>query len=147
MPFIPKEEGGYSNVPHDSGGMTMHGIIQREYDKYRTSKGLPHQWVKNISIDEQNEIYWTEYWLPWRANQRTSQGSLDLRSFNISVNGASARQPGLLQKALGISIDGTMGPVRRRRLRVRGQHRSISVAPSRPQFLCSVRRASGNGAG
>jgi lysozyme family protein len=106
MPFILKEEGGYSNDPHDSGGMTMHGIIQREYDAYRRRKGLPLQWVKNISTDEQNEIYWTEYWLPHCPNL---PAGLDLSFFNIAVNAGPSEATRLLQQALGIRIDGNWG--------------------------------------
>ncbi len=106
MPFILQEEGGYSNDAHDSGGMTMHGIIQREYDKYRKSKGLPMQWVKKISVDEQNEIYWTEYWLPWCPSL---PAGLDLSFFNIAVNGGPSEATRLLQQALGITIDGDYG--------------------------------------
>lgn len=106
MPFILKEEGGYSNDKHDSGGMTMHGIIQREYDKYRRSKGLPLRWVKEISEDEQNEIYWTEYWLPRCINL---PAGLDLSFFNIAVNAGPMRAVHLLQQALGIHDDGVYG--------------------------------------
>lgn len=108
MPFILEEEGGYSNAAHDSGGMTMHGIIQREYDRYRKSKGLPLQWVKNISSDEQNEIYWNEYWLPRCPNL---PAGLDLSFFNIAVNAGPSEAVRLLQQALGISIDGNYGPL------------------------------------
>ena len=38
LPFTLKEEGGYSNDAHDPGGKTMEGIIQREYDRYRSSQ-------------------------------------------------------------------------------------------------------------
>lgn len=107
MPFVLKEEGGYSNDAHDSGGMTMHGIIQREYDKYRTGKGLPHQWVKNISIDEQNDIYFNEYWLP---HCPSLPAGLDLSFFNIAVNAGPGEATRLLQQALGIGIDGNWGP-------------------------------------
>lgn len=106
MPFVLTEEGGYSNDAHDSGGMTMHGIIQREYDRYRTSKGLPHQWVKNISIDEQNDIYFNEYWLP---HCPALAPGLDLSFFNIAVNGGPGEATRLLQQALGIHIDGVWG--------------------------------------
>ncbi|WP_346656139.1 glycosyl hydrolase 108 family protein [Bradyrhizobium sp. dw_78] len=41
LPFTLKQEGGNSDDPHDPGGRTHKGIIQREYDKYRRSKGLP----------------------------------------------------------------------------------------------------------
>jgi lysozyme family protein len=108
MPFILREEGGYSNDPNDPGGMTMHGIIQREYDKYRRSKGLPAQWVEKISVDEQNEIYWTDYWLPHCPELATG---LDLSFFNIAVNGGQLEATRLLQRALGITADGIWGGI------------------------------------
>jgi lysozyme family protein len=49
MPFILKEEGGYSNTPGDHGGATDDGIIQREYSVFRHSNGLPLQSVKLIT--------------------------------------------------------------------------------------------------
>lgn len=106
MPFILQEEGGYSNDAHDPGGMTMHGIIQREYDVYRRSKGLKTQWVKNISVDEQNEIYWTQYWLP---HCPSLPAGLDLSVFNINVNGGPSRGTHLLQSTLQIPSDGVWG--------------------------------------
>jgi lysozyme family protein len=106
MPFVLQEEGGYSNDAHDTGGMTMHGIIQREYDAYRRRKGLPTQWVKNISIDEQNDIYFNEYWLPHCPSLPVG---LDLSTFNINVNGGTTRGTHLLQRTLGLTDDGVWG--------------------------------------
>lgn len=108
MPFVLQEEGGYSNDAHDSGGKTMHGILQREYDVYRRRKGLPLQSVKLISVDEQNEIYWTDYWLPHCPNL---PAGLDLSFFNIAVNGGPSEAVRLLQQAIGITVDGNYGPL------------------------------------
>lgn len=106
MPFVLQEEGGYSNDAHDPGGMTMHGIIQREYDVYRRSKGLSPQWVKNISVDEQNDIYFNQYWLP---HCPLLPVGLDLSVFNINVNGGPTRGTHLLQSTLSIASDGVWG--------------------------------------
>ena len=35
------DEGGLDDDPHDHGGRTAHGIIQREYDGFRARKALP----------------------------------------------------------------------------------------------------------
>jgi hypothetical protein len=40
--------------------------------------------IPGLSIDEQNEIYWAEYWLPQCPNL---PAGLDLSFFNIAVNG------------------------------------------------------------
>ena len=107
LPFVLKEEGGYSNDAHDPGGMTMEGIIQREYDRYRSAHNLPHQWVKNISTDEMHDIYFGEYWLP---HCPVLPAGLDLSFFDLCVNGGPMRATHTLQVALGIHADGQWGP-------------------------------------
>lgn len=106
MPFILKEEGGYSNTPGDHGGATNFGIIQSEYNIFRHSAGLPLQSVRLISADEYNTIYWQSYWNPHCEELPVG---LDLSVFNINVNGGPARGTKLLQMCLGIGVDGIWG--------------------------------------
>ena len=40
LPLVLVQEGGHSNDAHDPGGMTMYGIIQKEYDAKRRQWGL-----------------------------------------------------------------------------------------------------------
>jgi lysozyme family protein len=97
----------FSNDAHDPGGETMCGIIQREYDVYRKSKGLPLQDVSKISRDEGADIYYNSYWLPECA--KLSPG-LDMQFFDEAVNGGPSAGVRLLQLALGIRPDGEWGP-------------------------------------
>jgi lysozyme family protein len=108
LPPVLVQEGGYSNDAHDPGGMTMDGIIQREYDADRRAWGLPTRWVKNISADEYRTIYYTKYWLPYCP--KLAPG-LNLEFFNMSVNGGPHRATVILQEVLGITADGQWGPV------------------------------------
>ena len=107
LPDTLRQEGGYSNDAHDPGGMTMEGIIQREYDLKRRQWGLPTQWVKKISADEMRTIYYTDYWLPFCP--RLPSG-LDLEFFDLSVNGGAHRSAVTLQRALRVADDGVLGP-------------------------------------
>lgn len=107
LPFVLKEEGGYSNTPGDHGGATNFGIIQREYNTYRHSKGLAIQSVHSITPAEYREIYWTNYWMP---NCPVLPAGLNLSVFNINVNGGPGRGTRLLQQSLGIPVDGVWGP-------------------------------------
>lgn len=107
LPFTLKEEGGYSNDAHDPGGKTMEGIIQREYDRYRSAHHQPLQWVKLISDDEMHDIYFGEYWLP---HCPALPAGLDLTFFDLCVNGGPLRAIVTLQRALGIHDDGQWGP-------------------------------------
>lgn len=107
LPSTLKEEGGYSNDAHDPGGMTMEGIIQREYDRWRIARGLPTRWVKNIAPDEMRTIYHDEYWLPHCP--KVAAG-LDLCLFDTNVNNGVHAGIVLLQRALGVTADGIFGP-------------------------------------
>jgi lysozyme family protein len=88
LPDTLVQEGGYSNDAHDPGGMTMYGIIQREYDLDRRGSGLPTQWVKKISPDEYRTIYYTKYWLPYCPKL---WAGLDLEFFDLCVDGGPHR--------------------------------------------------------
>lgn len=107
LPFVLGEEGGYSNDAHDPGGMTMWGIIQREYDRKRRQWGLPTQWVKNISRDEMRTIYYTDYWMP---HCPALHPGLALEFFDLDVNGGPHRAVMTLQRVLGLYPDGVWGP-------------------------------------
>lgn len=107
LPFTLTEEGGDSNDPHDPGGRTHKGIIQREYDRYRRSKGLPLQSDFHMFDDEVREIYWTEYWLPHCPSLKPG---VNLSFFDNCVNEGPHRATILLQRALHIHDDGIWGP-------------------------------------
>lgn len=137
LPFTLKEEGGYSNDPHDRGGMTMEGIIQREYDKWRRARGLPTRWVKNIAPDEMRTIYRDEYWLPECAK---CPAGLDLCLFDTNVNNGVHAGVVLLQRALGnVSVDGMFGDeTTGSLLRLKLDNKALHIAITR---FYQVRRA------
>jgi lysozyme family protein len=106
LPYTLVQEGGYSNDAHDPGGMTMMGIIQKEYDLKRRQWGLPTQPVKDISKDEMRTIYYTDYWNPYGP---LLPPGLDLEFFDLDVNGGQHRAVVTLQRALKIFDDGLFG--------------------------------------
>lgn len=108
LKLILEAEGGNDDDPHDPGGRTSRGIIQREYDSYRRSKGEPTQDVWTASDVEVDDIYKTSYWLPYCPG---FPSGVDLCYFNMAVNGGPNRATKLLQTALGINVDGRVGPV------------------------------------
>jgi lysozyme family protein len=97
----------FSNDAHDPGGATMCGIIQREYDIFRKSKGLPTRAVIQLEQAEGYEIYQTSYWLP---DCPKLPAGLDLCLFDESVNAGPHEATKILQVALGIPADGSWGP-------------------------------------
>jgi hypothetical protein len=68
--YILDVEGGYTDYDAQTGDpRTNLGIIQSEYDKYRSGKGLEQQSVRFIEKDEAKEIYQLNYWIPTKADQ------------------------------------------------------------------------------
>ena len=102
------DEGGLDDDPHDHGGRTAHGIIQREYDGFRARHNLPRQDVWRITPAEYTEIYRDRYWAPWC--DRLPAG-IDYAFFDNCVNAGPAAAARTLQRALGLRADGFMGDV------------------------------------
>lgn len=89
----------WENVPGDHGGVTKYGIDQRSHP------GLD---IKNLTYDTAAKIYEREYWtrtrcdeLPWPINAVV---------FDIAVNNGVNRPIPWLQKILGVTVDGFIGP-------------------------------------
>jgi lysozyme family protein len=112
------DEGGLDDDPHDHGGRTAHGIIQREYDGFRMRHGLPKQDVWKITPAEYTEIYHDRYWMPWC--DRLPAG-MDYAFFDACVNAGPAQAARTLQRALGLRADGNMGDVTLARVKELGE--------------------------
>lgn len=95
-----KWEGGYSNHPDDPGGPTMRGVIQREYDKWRTANGKNRRPVRLISEAEVQAIYRQNYWDA--AGCEELECGLDLCVFDAAVNSGVARALKWLSEARDI---------------------------------------------
>jgi lysozyme family protein len=120
LPFVLREEvvwhdpfvwsdvrHNFSNDRHDSGGATMCGIIQREYDHWRKHQGLPVRPVELISESEGHAIYYESYWLPHCS---LLPPGLDLSFFDAAVNEGSTEAIKILQHVTGCAVDGQWGP-------------------------------------
>lgn len=103
-----KWEGGWSHHPRDPGGPTMRGIIQRVYDGWRDSNGLPRRSVRAIEDHELRDIYRRSYWDQIRGDALPP--GIDLVVFDFAVNSGPARAAKYLQRVLGVKVDGHIGP-------------------------------------
>jgi lysozyme family protein len=108
LPLILVFEGSvFTNHPKDKGGPTRYGVIQTVYDTYRTGKGLATQTVKNITIPEVQDIYYSGYWVP--AKCQSMPGKLSVAVFDTTVNSGKSRSIKILQQAIGATVDGIIG--------------------------------------
>ena len=85
LDFVLTCEGGYSKHPNDLGGETNFGITSRTYLDYRKSKGLSPRSVKEISMDEIEDIYYKKYYLASGAD-KIGDFRLALLHFDTAVN-------------------------------------------------------------
>ncbi len=99
----------YSDDPDDTGGKTMMGILQREYDAWRRNHGLPQQWVKYITDDEITAIYLDQFWRPILGDKLPP--GVDLVVWDAGVNCGISMAAKKLQKVLGLAMDGHVGQI------------------------------------
>ena len=103
-----KWEGGWFNHKRDPGGPTMRGVIQRVYDGWRDSNGLPRRSVREIEDHELRDIYRRNYWDQIRGDELPA--GVDLAVFDFAVNSGPNRAAKYLQRVLGVKVDGHIGP-------------------------------------
>lgn len=102
-------EGGYVNHPRDPGGATNFGITQRTYDSWRVAQVKITRPVKHINKDEVQDIYKQYYWSAVKGDHLPA--GLDYVVFDAAVNSGVQQSTKWLQTALGVRVDGMIGPV------------------------------------
>jgi hypothetical protein len=98
-----KWEGGYSHHPDDPGGPTMRGIIQSEYDAWRTKQGKRPRPVREIQDSELRSIYRTEYWDAMGCEALPA--GFDLCVFDAAVNSGVGRARQWLQMSPAYDVE------------------------------------------
>ena len=99
LDLILGHEGGYVNDPRDPGGETNWGISKRAY---------PDLNIKAMTREAAGSIYRRDYWDKLRCGEMPWPVAVVM--FDAGVNqgvGAAART---LQRALGVTQDGVLGP-------------------------------------
>lgn len=96
---IMEWEGGYVFDSNDPGGETKFGICKRSY---------PNLDIKNLTKQQAKEIYKMDYWDAVSADKLPD--SIKLMVFDCAVNQGCPFAKITLQKALGVTRDGIIGP-------------------------------------
>lgn len=106
--LVSVHEGGYVNHPKDPGGATNRGVIQRVYDDFRRRNGLPLRDVRQLTEAERLAIYRGGYWNPIKGDQMPP--GVGYVVYDGAVNSGVAQSVKWLQRALGVKVDGVLGP-------------------------------------
>jgi lysozyme family protein len=99
-------EGGYTNHPSDPGGPTNFGITIYDYRKY-VKPGATAVDVKVMKLSEAKTIYRAKYWDAQRCDELPS--GVDYAIFDYGVNSGTGRSQKVLQRVLGVTVDGRIG--------------------------------------
>lgn len=105
---VLKHEGGFVNHPADPGGATNKGITLATYRRYIKKNGTVDD-LKTLTIEQAGKVYKAQYWDKVRGDDLPS--GLDYAVFDFAVNSGPAKAAKELQKALGVTQDGIIGPI------------------------------------
>jgi len=114
LAWLLHHEGGFVNHPDDPGGMTNKGITAKVYEKWlsETVDSEPvvtEETMRNIPDNHVAAIYREEYWN--RVAGDKLPAGLDWSVFDWAVNSGVGRSARTLQKIIGVTADGSIGPM------------------------------------
>ena len=144
---IIRREGGYVNDPVDRGGATNHGITRSTLAQWR-GRPVTVAEVKALTAEEAAQIYQVQYLD--QPGYGTLPEPLRAQVVDCGVNLGQAQATRLLQRVVGVTEDGKLGPKTRAaiaamdvravalgmwRQRVRFYEHLVAVRPSQQRFL------------
>ena len=104
---VLKHEGGYVDHPKDPGGATNKGITIATFRRYVKPNASKRD-LKNITKAQVESVYRQHYWDKVRASELPS--GVDYAVFDFAVNSGPSRAVKYLQKVVGATEDGKLGP-------------------------------------
>lgn len=128
---VLKQEGGWSDHPSDPGGATMKGVTLATFRSFVNPKGTKSD-LKKITDAQLETVYRRQYWDKVHGAELTD--GVDFAVFDYAVNSGPVRAVKDLQKVVGVSQDGKVGPKTIAGIKAMGARNVINK-------LCDVRLA------
>jgi lysozyme family protein len=107
LKMILHHEGGYVNHKDDPGGATNLGVTQAVYEGW-VDHPVTEDDMRALTVADVTPIYKRNYWD--RARCDDLESGLDFAVFDLCVNGGVGRGAKMLQKVVGVTQDGGIGP-------------------------------------
>ena len=108
LEMVLKHEGGFVDHPDDPGGATNKGITHKTYSDFLGRPLEDVDELKNIPEEHVQLIYKQGYWDKVKGDNLPS--GVDFAIFDWAVNSGPGRAAKALQKAVGATADGAIGP-------------------------------------
>lgn len=107
LSMLLHHEGGFVNHPQDPGGMTNLGVTKRVYEAW-VGREVTEGTMRDLTFVDVAPIYKKNYWDKVRGDDLPS--GVDWCAFDWAVNSGSGRPGKAIQRAVGATPDGAIGP-------------------------------------
>lgn len=107
IPLILKHEGGFVNHPKDPGGATNKGITLATFRRYVKPGGTVAD-LKALTEEQAVIVYKRQYWDAVVADLLPA--GVDYSVADFAVNSGPSRAAKELQRIVGVTMDGKIGP-------------------------------------
>lgn len=104
---ILKHKGGYVNHPKDPGGRTNLGVTQKVWEEW-VGHPVGEKEMRALTPDTVAPMYKKKYWDAVKADELPT--GLDYLMFDFAINAGPGRAAKTMQKAIGTTPDGAIGP-------------------------------------
>lgn len=100
-------EGGYVNNPKDPGGMTNLGVTKKVWEEW-VGHPVGEKEMRALTPDTVAPMYRKKYWDAVKGDELPT--GLDYLMFDFAINAGPGRAIKTMQKAIGTTPDGAIGP-------------------------------------
>ena len=107
MGWLLEHEGGYVNHPKDPGGITNLGVTLKTYAEYK-GRDVTDADMRALTPKDVAPIYKEKYWDKCHCDDLPA--GLDWMVFDWAVNSGPGRSAKALQRIVGETADGAIGP-------------------------------------
>jgi lysozyme family protein len=104
---ILKHEGGYVHHKLDPGGMTNLGVTKKVWEEW-VGHPVGEKEMRALTPDTVAPMYKKKYWDAVKADELPT--GLDYLMFDFAINAGPGRAAKTMQKAIGTTPDGAIGP-------------------------------------
>lgn len=105
---VLKHEGGFVNHPQDPGGMTNLGVTRKVWEEW-VGRSVSEKEMRQLTPEKVSLLYRMKYWDRVRGDDLPA--GVDYAVFDFAVNSGPGRAAKFLQEVVGVTPDGSIGPV------------------------------------
>ncbi len=107
LEMLLHHEGGFVNHPKDPGGVTNLGVTKKVFEKW-VGREVSIEEMKDLTHEDVAPIYKKNYWDKLKGDDLPN--GLDFAAFDWGVNSGNGRPAKVIQKYIGATQDGAIGP-------------------------------------